>query len=96
MKALFSFPLAIYLAGGLACLCIMIIVDYLLGAEAEHLNAWAIINHWLGYSAGLPGSLAIRKLGLWGATLLMLILNTTFGILLILLLKGLIRIIQSF
>ena len=95
MKAFFSFPPAIYVAGGLACLCIMVIVDYLLGAEAEHLNAWVVINRWRGCDIGLPDSLAIRKLGLAGATLLMLILNTAFGALLILLIKGLIRFIDS-
>ncbi|NJO88131.1 MAG: hypothetical protein HC831_03560 [Chloroflexia bacterium] len=69
MKTMFNYPFAIYLAAGMACLCIMIIVDYILGAEAEHLNAWVIINRLLGNSTEIGDSLAIRHLGLIGTTL---------------------------
>ena len=48
MKTFIHHPFTIYLAASLACLCIMIIVDYMLGSEAEHLNAWAILNKLLG------------------------------------------------
>ena len=95
MKNLFNYPFMIYLAAGIACLCIMIIVDYILGAEAEHLNAWVIINRLLGNETGIGDSLAIRKFGLAGATLLMLASNTLFGVILIQLIKSLIRLIHS-
>ncbi len=64
----------------LASLCIMVIVDYLLGSEAEHLNSWAIITRLVGYDAGIPDSLAIRKLGLGGATFLMIVVNFVLGL----------------
>jgi hypothetical protein len=95
MKTLFHHPFLIYLAAGIACLCIMIIVDYVLGAEAEHLNAWVIINRLLGNETGIGDSLAIRKMGLAGAGLLMLASNALFGAVLIQLIRLFIRIIHS-
>ena len=81
MKTLLHHPVMIYVAGGVAALCIMIIIDYLLGAEAEHLNAWVIINRLFGNDIGIPDSLAIRHLGLYGAALAMLFINGVFAIL---------------
>lgn len=95
MKTLFNHPFMIYLVAGIACLCIMIIVDYILGVEAEHLNAWVIINRIFGNDTGIGDSLAIRKFGLVGATLLMLSSNALFGIILIQLIRLFIRIIHS-
>lgn len=95
MKTLFNHPFLIYLAAGIASLCIMIIIDYVIGAEAEHLNAWVIVNRLLGRDIGIGDSLAIQKLGLWGATLLMLGANTVFGAILIQLIQLFIRIIHS-
>lgn len=95
MKILINYPIAIYVAAGIACLCIMIIIDYVLGPEAEHLNAWVIVNRLLGNKPNIGDSLAIKHLGLSGATLLMLLTNALFGILLIQLLKLIIRIIHS-
>ena len=73
----------------------MIIVDFVLGAKAEHLNAWVIINRIFGIETGLGDSLAIRYLGLMGSTLIMLFMNTIFGIILIQLIKLIIRIVHS-
>lgn len=95
MKTLFNYPFMIYLAAGIACLCIMIIVDFVLGAEAEHLNAWVIINRVFGNETGIGDSLAIRKFGLAGATLLMLTSNALFGVILIQLVRLFIRLIHS-
>lgn len=95
MKTLFNHPFLVYLAAGIACLCIMIIIDYIIGAEAEHLNAWVIINRLIGRDIGIGDSLAIRKLGLLGATLLMLVANSVFGAILIQLIRLFIRIIHS-
>ncbi len=95
MKILISYPIAIYSAASFACLCIMIIVDFVLGAEAEHLNAWVIISQIFGIETGLSDSLAIRHLGLIGSTLLMLFMNIIFGITLIHLIKLIIRFIHS-
>ena len=95
MKTIFSYPILVYVAAGMACLGIMIVVDYVLGTEAEHLNAWAIVNRFLGNDTGISDSLAIRHLGLAGATLLMLIINTIFGVILIQLIQFFIRIIHT-
>ena len=95
MKTLFNYPLVIYVAATLACICIMMIVDYVLGAEAEHLNAWVIVNRLFGRDIGIGDSLAIRQFGLIGATAIMLLMNTIFGAILIQLIKLIIRFIHS-
>jgi hypothetical protein len=95
MKTLFNYPVLIYGASGIACLCIMVIVDFVLGVEAEHLNAWVIINRLFGNETDISDSLAIRHLGLFGAAVLMLVLNSIFGFVLIQLLKLVVRIVQS-
>ena len=95
MKTLFNHPVMIYLAAGMTCLCIMIIIDYILGAEAEHLNAWVIVNRLLHKDVGIGDSLVIRHLGLLGATTLMLFINAFLGVILIQLIKLFIRVIHS-
>tara|TARA_R110002050_G_scaffold272655_1_gene416465 strand:+ start:5186 stop:5473 length:288 start_codon:yes stop_codon:yes gene_type:complete len=95
MKSLIGHPIVIYVAAGLACLCIMVIVDYLLGTEAEHLNAWAIVNKLFGRDTGVGDSRSIQYLGLFGATLLMLIVNGLFGVLLIGFIKLLIGLVHA-
>ena len=95
MKTLFAHPFAIYIVAGIACLCIMIIVDYLLGPEAEHLNAWVIVNRLFGIDIGMADSLAIRNLGLVGAALLMVAVNMVFGAILVQLLRGFIMLVHS-
>lgn len=94
MKTFFNYPAGIYIVASLTSLGIMIVIDYVLGAEAEHLNAWVIINRLFGYSDAIGDSLAIRQFGLFGATLLMLALNTVFGFVLVKLLTFTIRIIH--
>lgn len=88
-------PFMIYVVAGVAALCIMIIIDYLLGAEAEHLNAWVIVNRLVGNDIGIPDSLAIRQLGLYGAALAMLVVNGVFGAILIQLLRLFIHMVHS-
>ena len=95
MKNFLNHPWSIYLVAGIACLCIMIIIDYLLGAEAEHLNAWVIVNRLAGHEIGIPDSLAIRKFGLYGAAAAMVAVNMLFGSVLIFLLKGFIKLVHS-
>ena len=95
MKDFLSYPWSIYLIAGMACLSIMVIIDYLLGAEAEQLNAWVILNRLVGRETGIPDSLAIRQLGLAGATLAMVVMNMLFGTVLIFLLKSFIKLVHS-
>ncbi|MCP4311128.1 MAG: hypothetical protein GY790_07700 [Bacteroidetes bacterium] len=94
MKTFFSYPISIYLIAGLACLAIMIAIDYLLGAEAKHLNAWVIVNKLIGNDIGIADSLAIMSFGLYGAAILTLVINSIFGIVLIQLLKGIIQLVH--
>lgn len=94
MKTMFYFPVPIYIIAGFASLAIMMIIDFLLGAEAEHLNAWVIINRLFGNDLGLPDSLAIKKFGLYGATLLMLVSNLIFGFILIHIFRAIIKVTQ--
>ena len=94
MKTLFNYPVSIYLIAGVASMTIMIIIDYILGAEAEHLNAWVIINGLFGIDTDIPDSLAIRQFGLYGATGLMLVINFITGFLLIHVLRSLMQIIH--
>jgi hypothetical protein len=95
MKTLFNDPFLIYAAAGFACLCIMIIIDYILGAEAEHLNAWVIINRLFGKETGIGDSLAIRRFGLAGATLIMLLVNTFFGAVLVQIIRFIIQMFHA-
>ena len=91
MKTLFNHPFLIYVAAACACLCVMTIADYFMGAEAEHLNAWVILNRLAGRETHVGDSLAIRRFGLAGATVVMLVANGVFGTLLIALTKGVLR-----
>ena len=95
MKELINYPILVYVGAGIACLGIMIIIDYLLGTEAEHLNAWVIVNRLFGRDTGIGNSLAIHHLGLAGATFLMLFVNMIFGGILIQLLRLFIGLIHS-
>lgn len=95
MKTLLSYPFSIYAIATLAAICIMIIIDYILGAEAEHLNAWVIVNRLFGNETTIGDSLAIRHFGLAGATFIMLAVNTIFGVALIQVIKLIIRIVHT-
>ena len=95
MKTLLSYPFSIYALATLGAICIMIIIDYILGAEAEHLNAWVIVNRLFGNETTIGDSLAIRHFGLAGATFIMLAVNTIFGVVLIQFIKLIIHIVHS-
>ena len=94
MKDFFNYPFFIYVVGTVASLCIMVLIDYFMGAKAEHLNAWAIINKLVGIDPKVPDGLAIRKLGLYGAAFLMILVNIIFGFVLITIFKYLFRLFQ--
>lgn len=84
----------IYATASFACLCIMIIVDFVIGAEAEHLNAWVIANKLFNNDVGIANSFAINSLGLYGAAILTLVINSILGIILIQFLKCVIQLIH--
>ncbi len=83
MKTIFNYPLTIYIIAAFASLLIMIIIDFFLGAEAEHLNAWVIVNKLIGNDIGIADDLAIKSFGLYGAAILTLVINSILGIILI-------------
>lgn len=95
MKDIFNYPIALYLVAGFASLCIMIIIDFLLGAEAEHLNAWVIVNRLFSRNIGIGDSLAIKQFGLIGAIFIMVAVNMVFGAILMQLLRLVIFLVHS-
>jgi len=95
MKTLFAHPIAIYVIAGITSLCIMTVIDYLLGPVAEHLNAWVILNRVFGNDPGLVDSIVLRKLGLPGAVIVLLLVNSALGGILILLLKGVLKLFNA-
>ncbi len=70
----------------LISLGIMTIIDFRLGAEAEHLNAWAMLRHLFG--GDRPNTLAVHKLGLYGAWNLLILANAVGGLILKFLVQG--------
>jgi len=95
MKMLFNYPLLSYAIATIVCLCIMVIVDYILGAKAQYLNAWGIVNKLFGREIEIGNCLALRQFGLVGSTVLMLLINTILGIILIQIIKLFIRLFHS-
>ncbi len=79
MKLIIDSQIWIYLAASVACHLIMILVDYLLGPEAEFLNAWVIVNKLIGRETGVGDSMVMKQVGLMGATLIMIFVNTAIG-----------------
>ncbi|WP_020527852.1 hypothetical protein [Flexithrix dorotheae] len=75
-----TFPLLnILIIPGFISLCLMILVDFLLGPEAEFLNAWLILNRLLGFNTNLPESLILKQFGLGIATAIMILSNLLIG-----------------
>lgn len=66
---------------------IMLITDYMLGAEAEFLNAWTIVIAWIKPTSSIPPSMVMQKFGLAGATIIMLLANLLAGVLLVFLIR---------
>lgn len=74
----------VYLIGFLVSFLIMLLTDYILGEEAEYLNAWSIICHWIQSDTKITSSFIMNKYGLLGATFIMLLANILIGSLLVL------------
>jgi hypothetical protein len=83
MKALAQHPLALYAFSVVICLCIMIFVDYHLGEKAEYVNAWEMVQKLMGLETGSKESLILKKLGVTGSFLVILLINSLLGILLV-------------
>ncbi|MCB0279689.1 MAG: hypothetical protein KDD94_09320 [Calditrichaeota bacterium] len=72
-----------YSIAALLCTSIMLLIDFLLGSEAEFLNAWLILNRLLGNEIAIQDSLVVTTVGLYPAALIVLLLNSCLGILLV-------------
>ena len=79
MKFIIDSQIWIYVAASIACHLIMIFIDYLLGPEAEFLNAWVIVNKLIGRESGVGDSMVMKQVGLAGATVIMIFVNTAIG-----------------
>lgn len=87
---LFHTPL-VYLLAFFVCLSLMLLVDYILGSMAEYLNAWDILlRHFLFRSASPPCKV-VSNFGLWGATVIVILLNILSGVLSVQLLRLIFR-----
>jgi hypothetical protein len=57
----------------------MVVVDYLIGAKAEFLNAWSVIERLSGKAPSAGESYVFRKVGAAGEFALVLIVNAVIG-----------------
>lgn len=87
MKEFILYSNTIYIAAFLVAYIIMLITDYLLGKEAEHLNAWSVLLHTFNIKTDIPPSKAMVKFGLWGAWGIILLANSFFGFIAVQLLR---------
>ena len=67
---------------------VMVFVDYLIGPEAEFVDAWSLLHRLAGQTAEAGESMIYRAYGMAGETVAVIMLN----LLLALLIMGLIKI----
>ena len=70
-----------------ASLLVMLAADALLGAQAEFLNAWSVVERLLGRSPTAGDSMVYRVLGAAGELAVVLVANLAIGSGLFLLLR---------
>ena len=66
---------------------VMIAVDYFLGAKAELLNAFSVVERLLGRTPSVGDSLVAKNFGATGEFAGVLIVNVVFGCILTILVK---------
>lgn len=59
----------------IACICIMVLVDWLLGDKAEFINAWSAVQRALGMDVTAGPSVVYESLGAAGELCLVLLIN---------------------
>jgi hypothetical protein len=69
-----------FLLLAVASLVVMIVVDYFLGAKAEFINAWSVIERLLGREASAGGSAVYRTLGAAGEFVCVVLMNAIIGL----------------
>ena len=70
-----------------ASLLIMIAIDYVLGAKAEFLNAWSVIERLLGRTPAAGDSTVYQRFGAAGELACVLLVNLAIGGVLTILLR---------
>ncbi len=69
-----------------SCL-VMIVVDYFLGAKAEFLNAFSVVERLLGRTPSVGDSFVAKNFGAAGEFAGVLVVNVVFGYILAILVK---------
>jgi hypothetical protein len=72
-----SIPIFIILS--VASLLVMIVIDYVLGARAEFINAWSVIERLLGRPPSAGESAVFRYLGALGELIIVGLINVLIG-----------------
>ena len=94
MKAILDTNSTILLLAGILCFGLMILIDYLLGSQAEYLNAWDLVCRWFGKSSGLPESIILKRFGLIWTSVLTLAFNLLIGSVLVLVGKSIMNLFK--
>lgn len=63
----------------IASLLVMIVVDYLLGAKAEFINAWSVIERLFGRPPSAGDSAVFLQLGAFGELISVFLVNAVIG-----------------
>lgn len=69
----------VFIVLSIARVYVMIVVDFFLGARAEFLNAWNVVERLLGHSPSAGDSAVYRSLGAAGEFLCVGLVNTAIG-----------------
>ena len=70
----------------------MVVIDRVLGARAEFLNAWSVVERLLGRSPTFGASVIASRFGPMGELVAVISVNLAAGFLLALLLRLLVRV----
>ena len=62
-----------------ASLIVMVVVDFVIGSEAEFLNAFSVLERLLGRQPTAGASVAAEQFGTWGELCIILIANLAIG-----------------
>lgn len=79
--------LYILLIASLISLFIMIAVDYLLGARAEFVNAWSVVERLVGKTPVAGDSVVHQRFGATGELITVLAINIAIGAILTIVFK---------
>lgn len=60
-------------------LIVMIVVDFVIGSEAEFLNAFSVLERLLGRQPTAGESVVAKQFGAWGELCIVLMVNLAIG-----------------